>query len=691
MVRGSRGQLASKDVAFAAAVVAVLTILFLPLPALIIDLGLAVSISVSILILMVALWIEKPLDLSAFPTILLITTILRLALNVATTRVILSNGAEGHLAAGHVVAGFADFVMSGDLVIGLVVFAILITINFMVITKGASRMAEVSARFTLDAVPGKQMAIDADLSAGVIDENEARIRRKELEEESSFFGAMDGASKFVRGDAIAGIIITAINMIGGILIGVFRHGMTFTGAADVFVKLSVGDGLVSQIPALIISLASGLLISKGGTRGSADKAVIDQLGAYPKALMLAGVASMILSLAPGLPFPVFAGIGSLLFALAYMISRRIATAEALDAKREQEGAPPGDEDNRYAFKGVLATHEIELCLGKQISSALVSRHAEIAHRMGNMRRHFAKKYGILIPEIRIGDDGLDLPPKKYCIRIYGTDTGLGEIRIGEYLVVTGKGPKPNVPSEDTTDPAFGANAVWISEAHTGAVRRAGYSPIDNISVVLTHLRECISSNLPLLLSYSGYRRLLERLDPEYKKLLDEVVPGHLSNSGLHSIFRLLLSERVSLRNITLVLEAVAEVAPHMRKPEQICEHVRLRLAPQICGDLALNGVVSIVRMGARWDTVFHQALRRDARGEIADFELDQKSIELFCTEASKAIQSYLDTGAQFALVTTPEARTYVRMITERLFPTLPVLSHLEVARAPNLKQLGSIS
>src|SRR5215470_13248932 len=317
-VDGARGQ----DVGFALAVVFVLTVLFLPLPAWMIDLGLAFSIALSVLILMVALWIQKPLDFSAFPTVLLLATMLRLALNIATTRLILSNGAEGPEAAGHVIAGFANFVMSGDFVIGTIVFVILITVNFVVITKGATRIAEVGARFTLDAIPGKQMAIDADLNAGLIDDKEATRRRRELEEESSFFGSMDGASKFVRGDAIAGLIITAVNVFGGIIIGVTQHEMSVSAAADVFTKLSVGDGLVTQIPALIVSLAAGLLVSKGGTRGSAEKAILGQLGNYPTALFLAAFLMFILGVVPGLPFLPFAALGGVMVFVGIAIPAR---------------------------------------------------------------------------------------------------------------------------------------------------------------------------------------------------------------------------------------------------------------------------------------------------------------------------------------------------------------------------------
>jgi flagellar biosynthesis protein FlhA len=680
----------AQDVGFAVGIVFILTVLFLPLPPVLIDIGLAFSIALSVLILMVALWIQKPLDFSAFPTVLLIATLLRLSLNIATTRLILSNGAEGYTAAGHVIAGFANFVMSGDFVIGTIVFVILITVNFVVITKGATRIAEVGARFTLDAIPGKQMAIDADLNAGLIDEKEATRRRRELEEESAFFGSMDGASKFVRGDAIAGLIITAVNIFGGIVMGVMRHDMTPAAAADVFTKLSVGDGLVTQIPALIVSLAAGLLVSKGGTRGSAEKAVFGQLGNYPRALLLAGLAMFVLALAPGLPFPPFALFGSILLFIAYTIPRRRAEARAAQEAKEREAALAAEEEARFSVKGSLKAPEIELCLGKQISTALLKAHAELAQRVAKMRRKFAQQYGFVVPEIKITDD-VTIPPKAYQIKIHGTVIAGDELRIGEVLVITGDGPRPDVPGEEAREPAFGMRAVWVPETFSASVKREGYKPVDNMSVLLTHLREVIRNNLAQLLSYKDMRALLDRLDPEYRRLIEEIVPAQLSYSGIQAVLKLLLAERVSIRNLHLILEAIAEIAPHVRRPEQIAEHVRMRLSQQICGDLADGGVLKVLRLGNRWDLAFHQALKRDAKGDVVEFDIDPRLIEQFGTEASKVVRGLMDQGHQFVLVAAPDARPYVRMVMERLFATLPVLSHVEIARGAQIKSLGAIS
>ena len=680
----------TKDVGFAIGIVFILTVLFLPLPAWMIDVGLAFSIALSVLILMVALWIPRPLDFSAFPTVLLLATLLRLSLNIATTRLILANGAEGHEAAGYVIAGFANFVMGDDFVIGTIVFVILITVNFLVITKGATRIAEVGARFTLDAIPGKQMAIDADLNGGLIDDKEATRRRRELEEESAFFGSMDGASKFVRGDAIAGLIITAVNVFGGIIIGVTRHDMTPTAAADVFTKLSVGDGLVTQIPALIVSLAAGLLVSKGGTRGSAEKAIFGQLGHYPRALQMAGFVMFLLALAPGLPFAPFAVLGGVLVFIAYLVPRRKAEALAIEDAKVRDAADLAADEVRQSVRESLKTAEIELCLGKQVASSFMRSHNELLQRVSKMRRHFAKQYGFIVPEIKLTDD-LGIPPKTYQIKIHGTVVAGEELRIGDVLVVTGEGPRPDVPGDETREPAFGMKAMWVSEAFVSNVKREGFAPVDTMSVLLTHMREVIRNNLAQLLSYKDMRTLLDRLEPEYKRLIEEMIPSQLSYSGLQAVLKLLLAERISVRNLHLVLEAIAEVAPHVRRAEQLAEHVRVRMAQQICGDLSENGVLKVLRLGNRWDLAFHQSLKRDAKGEVVEFDIDPRLIEQFGADAAKVVRTHMDQGNQFVLVAAPDVRPYVRMVTERLFATLPVLSHVEIARGVQIKSLGTIS
>ncbi|GLK70086.1 flagellar biosynthesis protein FlhA [Ancylobacter dichloromethanicus] len=687
IVRTSR-----RDIGFAVGMVAILAILFLPIPAPLVDLGLALSIALSVLILMVTLWIQKPLEFSSFPTVLLIATLLRLALGIATTRLILSDGGDGVHAAGHIISGFAQLVMGGDFVIGIVVFAILITVNFLVITKGATRIAEVGARFTLDAIPGKQMAIDADLNAGLIDDKEAQRRRYELEEESSFFGSMDGASKFVRGEAVASLIIIAVNIFGGILIGVTRHGLALSDAADVFTRLSVGDGLVSQIPALIISLAAGLLVSKGGTRGSAEKAIFGQLGAYPRALYVASGLMLGLALVPGLPLLPFATLGGLMAFVAYKVPLHLARQKAEDAAREaaQQKQDDAETEAKDSVKESLRSAEVEIAVGKQLATVLLRNPAELAHRIGKMRRKFAERYGFVVPDIKVGE-ALALPSKSYQIRMHGTAVASQEMRIGEMMVVVGDGPGPDVPGDETREPAFGMKALWVSDSYAAEVKREGFTPIDAMSIVLTHLSEAVSNNLSQLLSYKAMRALLDRLDPEYKRLIEDICPAQISHSGLQAVLKLLLAERVSIRNLHLILEAVAEIVPHARRTEHVVEHVRMRMAQQICGDLSEGGVLRVLRLGGKWDLTFHESLKRDAKGEAVEFDIDPRLVEQFGTEASAVIREKMRGSGTFALLTAPDARPYVRMIVERMFPSLPVLSHVEIARGVEVTSLGAIS
>ncbi len=679
-----------RDVGFAIGILVILMILFLPVPAILLDMGLALSIALSVLILLVSLWITKPLDFSAFPTVLLIATMLRLSLNIASTRLILANGNEGYTAAGNVIGGFSTFVMSGDFVIGLIVFAILVTINFLVITKGATRIAEVGARFTLDAIPGKQMAIDADLSAGLIDEKQAQSRRKELEEESSFFGAMDGASKFVRGDAVAGLIITAINIFGGIVIGVTRHGMQIGDAADVYTRLSVGDGLVSQIPALIVSLAAGLLVSKGGNKGSAEEIVMGQLGGYPVAIYVGSLLMLVLSLVPGLPFLPFAVLSAILALTASTISanvRKRDNAQAQEVFKEEEKTRQQAQNN---IREMLEMPSIELSLGKQLALSFNSSQVELTNRVSKIRRKFATTYGFVFPEIKLSDS-FSTDSQSYRINFHGTVAATQKLRPGELLLILGERPAPDIPGEDAREPAFGMKARWIAKIFENEAKVAGFQPVDAMSVMLTHLSETIRNNLAQLLSYKDMRKLLDRLDPEYQRLIDEICPSQITYSGIQSVLKLLLAERVSIRNLDLILEAIAEIAPHVHRPEQIVEHVRIRISRQICGDLSDGQSLKLLRLGNRWDLAFHESIKRDSSNEAVEFDIDPGMIEEFSNEASQSIRKFMDSGQQFVLVTAPEARPFVRMITERLFPTLPVLSQLEIARGIEIETLGEIS
>jgi flagellar biosynthesis protein FlhA len=682
----SRG---NQDYAFAFVVAIVLSILFVPIPALLLDLALALSVSLSILILMVALWIERPLDFSAFPLVLLVVTMLRLALNVAT-RLILSHGQEGPNAAGGMVGGFANLVMGGDFVIGLVVFIILLTVNFIVISKGAMRIAEVGARFALDAVPGKQMAIDADLSAGLIEEKEARRRRQELEEESAFFGSMDGASKFVRGDAIAGLIITFVNSFGGIIIGVTRHGMDVGAAADIFIKLTVGDGLVTQIPALIVSLAAGLLVSKGANRGTVENSIVKQLGAYPRALGVSAGMLGILALVPGLPFIPFAVLSAATVAVVWASNQKKMNLALVEKSAKAEAIRQQEESAKASPKEILRIAEIELSLGRQLSSMVLVSQGELANRVMKMRKRFALQYGFVIPEIKVSDD-IQLPSKEYTIKIHGTVASRYELRPGEVMVVLGGKEPPSLPGDSVKEPAFGLDAMWFPEMFGPELKHLEFNPFDPMSVMLTHISEVLRNNLAQLLSYRDLRIITEGLEPEYRKLLDEIVPGMMSFSSLQGVLKLLLTERVSVRNLNLILESIAEIGAHIRKPELIAEHVRMRMAQQICGDLSDDSLLRVMRLGHTWDGIFLQALKRDGRGEVIEFDIDPENLEKFANDATRQIKPLLESGRSFVLATAPEARPYVRMIIDRVFPNLPVLSHLEVSRAGQIELVEAMS
>ena len=501
---------------------------------------------------------------------------------------------------------------------------------------------------------------------------------------------MDGASKFVRGDAVAGLIILAVNIFGGIVIGATRHNMPLAQAADVYTKLSVGDGLVSQIPALIISLSAALLVSKGGTRGATETAVLNQLVKYPRALFVAALLMFAMAMAPGLPFFPFAALGGVLAFVGYEAPKRIAKEREAESARRAAAEQAAQRETKELVREQMRSAEVELCLGKQLAARLLVSHNELAARVAKMRRKFARQYGFVVPDIKLSDS-LSIPPKGYQIKIHGTVIAAHELRIGDLLVITGDGRRPDLPADDVREPAFGMKAVWISQAFANELKREGFAPIDNISVLLTHLSEVIRNNLSQLLSYKDMRALLDRLGPDYKRLIDDMCPSQISYSGLQAVLKLLLAERVSIRNLQLILEAIAEIAPHARRAEQVAEHVRMRMAQQICGDLLDGGALKVLRLGSRWDLAFHQSLKRDAKGEVIEFDLDPAMVENFGREASSAIRERMDQGHQFVLVATPETRPYVRMVVDRLFPTLPVLSHLEIARGVEIKSLGAIS
>jgi len=675
--------LRNRDVSFAVGISVILAVLFVPLPSVLLDLGLALSIALSILVLMVALWVNKPLEFSSFPTLLLVVTMLRLALNVASSRLILSEGQSGTDAAGHVIEGIASFVVGGDFVIGAVIFCILIVINFMVITKGSSRIAEVSARFSLDAMPGKQMAIDADLGAGVIDEDEARRRRKEVEGESNFFGAMDGAAKFVRGDAVAGIIITIVNILGGVLIGILRHGMPIGEAMHNFTVLTIGDGLVTQIPALIVSIAAGMIVTKGSNEGMASEAVTAQLGASPKALHLAAVLVGGLGLLPGFPHLMFLTLAGGLALIGFTVQRNIdrqRADEEVEARRPQT-------ENAEDQADPLRIDAICLDLGTALMVLVNDIDASLPGKVRSLRTFFMTEYGFILPPVRIKDDAR-LKPHGYRISIQGLDVATDELRPGGRLLIDPSDAATSIPGERVREPTFGLNAVWIDASVEHEAEAAGFTVVDPESVAITHMTEVIREHLPDLLTFGATQDLIKRLDRDYQKLVSEI-PNQSPVILLQHVLQNLLAERLSIRNLPMIVEAVVEVAAVTKNVTLIGEHVRRRLAVQICHGLEdTEGYVPVIVLGPKWDTEFAANIR--TQGDETICTMSPAKVQEFILAARVEIQKFATRDEWPGLLVNPDIRPIVRSMLERVSGQTQVLSHSEVHRKARLKTVATI-
>ena len=672
-----------RDVLFAVGLALVLGMLFVPLPTVLLDFGLAVSLSLSVLILMVALWIRKPLEFSAFPTLLLVVTMLRLALNVSSTRLILSEGHSGEGAAGQVIEGFSRFVVGGDFIIGVVIFAILVVINFVVITKGSTRIAEVSARFSLDAMPGKQMAIDADLGAGTIDEETAKARRKELEDESGFFGAMDGASKFVRGDAVAGIIITLINVVGGILIGVTSHGLSVGQAADHYTTLTIGDGLVTQVPALIVSLAAGMIVTKGGNEGAANEAVLGQLGGSSKALYVAAALLAVMGVMPGFPLLVFWGLAAAMVGMGVMADRSRRAGEAAAAQAAQ--APPAASEE--APQDMLPLDDVRLEIGSGIAPMVSAPAAALPGKIKSLRKLFVSDFGFLLNPVRIRSEA-DIPALSYVIRLHGVEAAQGEVRPTAYLVIDPAGNDIPVPGERVREPTFGLEAAWIDAAHCADAEAAGLTVIDPESVITTHLTEILKENLADLMTYGVAKGLIDTLDKDYQKLA-----GEISNPApvvlVQHVLQRLLAERVAIRNLPLIIEAIAEVAPETRNLGAITDHVRQRLSNQICRALTdASGYLPVMVPSTAWQEEIVSSVK--VSGDERQFTMSPQRVQEFVLAARGTIQEFSQREEWPALLVPQEARSFVRSMLERVSPQTQVLSYEEIHRKTSLRTVATI-
>ncbi|KAJ02028.1 flagellar biosynthesis protein FlhA [Sulfitobacter mediterraneus] len=676
----------NRDIGFAIGVVLILAMLFVPLPPVLLDVGLAVSLSLAVLILMVSLWIGAPLEFNSFPTLLLVVTMLRLALNVSSTRLILSEGHNGPGAAGNVIEGFANFIVGGDFVIGIIVFAILVIINFIVITKGSTRIAEVAARFSLDAMPGKQMAIDADLAAGVISDEEAKVRRKTVEEESSFFGAMDGASKFVRGDAVAGLIITLINVFGGILIGMMTHDLSIGQAMSNYTVLTIGDGLVTQIPALIVSLAAGLLVTKGGTHGAANEAVLGQLSNFPKALYMAAGLTFCIGWLPGFPLAVFVPLSAGMAGFGYIMQQQVKERAAREALVEEDSKAPS-ETAEDPLADMLRVDDVRLDLGTALVPMITTVNAALPGKVKSLRSLFIKDFGFVLPPVRIKDDA-DLPAGTYSISLQGVEAARGEVDPMMMMVINPSGGDIDLPGKRTREPTFGLEAIWVDEARASEAELMGMTVVDPESVITTHLTEVIKEHMPEILTYAAVQDLIEGQDKDYQKLLSDS-----SNNSpavmLQHVLQALLAERVSIRNLPKIIEAVAEASANTKNIRTVIEHARGKLSKQICQSLVdAQGYVPVINLGGEWERELVNSIST-TNGEDT-FLMSPSRVQEFVLAMRKEIQKFSSADEWPAILVTPQARPYVRSILERVSPMTQVISHNEVHRKASLRTVGTV-
>ena len=680
------------DLTLAFGVLTILVVLILPLPAMVLDLFLAISITLSVLILMTALFIQAPLEFSAFPTVLLISTMLRLSLNMASTRLILSHGHEGSAAAGHVIEAFGNFVMSGNFVIGIIVFTILVIVNFVVITKGSGRIAEVAARFHLDSMPGKQMAIDADLSAGLIDEQTAKKRRKDLEDESGFFGAMDGASKFVRGDAVAGLLIVFINIIGGIIIGVAQQGLSFGDAARTYTLLTVGDGLVTQVPALIVSTAAGLLVSKAGVSGAADKAMMKQFSGYPQALGMSSGVMLVLALLPGIPMIPFlmlsAGAGALALKARHR-NTQVKTEEARAAAAPAQAAAAAAAEEE-PISTALKIDDLKIELGYALLPLVngPDGNDRLTDQIKALRRSLAIEMGFVMPAVRILDN-VQLEANTYVIKIKEVDAGSGRVWANQFMVMDPAGNQVTVPGTHTIEPTFGLPATWVDASLKEEASLRGYTVVDAATVLSTHLTELLKNNMSDLLSYGEVQKLLKDLPKEQGELVKDIVPGQITISGIQRVLQLLLAERISIRDLSTILEGIADALAFSRNPAMIAEHVRARLARQICAqNTSINGYLPLIALSAKWEQAFAESIV--GTGEDRTLAMQPSKLSEFMTATRDRFEQAAREGENPVLVTSAAIRPFVRSLVERFRAQTTVLSQAEIHPRAKLKTVGSV-
>lgn len=663
----------------ALALMAVILMMILPMPAWVLDIGLAASFALAILIFTITLFIERPLDFSVFPTVLLASLMLRLSMNVSSTKLIIGEGHTGTNAAGDVIEAFANFIMGGSVLMGLVVFGVLLIVNFIVITKGAARMAEVGARFALDGMPGKQLAIDSDMSAGAIDHEEAKSRREIEQAETTFFGSLDGASKFVKGDAVAGLLITLLNLVMGLIIGVTLHGMPLGTAFETYAILTVGDGLVTQIPAVIISIASALLLARGGAKGAADLALVSQMGRYPAALATVAVLMSVFAFVPGLPFMPFMFGGVVLGACAYKVYR-----EKSKEPENVDDTVPEPKQEAQSLGDILDLDDIHVEFAPDLIHMVLDPATGLDARISNMRVHVATHFGLILPDIRLTDDP-SLPAGHYVVRIQGVTQAEDRLVPSSVLAIGGD-PSQLPAGEDVSEPVYKAPARWVSPDDQDDLALNGITTVTPTEVLATHMLEIIKSNFSRLLSLKALRRLLDEMvnlsdqkrSEANRKIIDEIMPDKVSPDLLLSVLRLLLEERVSIRNLPLILEATAEARTVYPTAEGICEHVRQRLGFQMIAELRrADGTIPLVQLAPEWEETF-ATYTLDSDRNPGDIALPPSDFNRLASGVAEKLAKASETGVYPAIVTSVRRRRFLRTVMVAKGISNPVLSFEEI-------------
>lgn len=668
------------DVAIAISVVFVILIMIAPLNAFLADMFLTVSISLSLLILFIGMYIQRPLDFSVFPSVLLITTLFRLSLNIASTRLILLHGDEGSQAAGRLIKAFGSFIIGGNYIVGVVVFLILIIINFVVITKGAGRVAEVAARFTLDAMPGKQMSIDADLNAGLIDDTTARKRREAVEIESDFYGAMDGASKFVRGDAIAGIIIIFVNILGGFAIGVLQKGMPVGEALSVYTILTIGEGLVSQIPALITSTAAGIIVTRAASNSNLGKDVLTQVFKQPKAIMLASVIIMAIGLVPGMPLMPFMALSSMTFAGSYIVGKA----------KEKEALQPVEEpvENKEKEETVQPLEILELEIGYALIPIVdAEQGGELLDKIRAIRKQVAMDLGIVVPPMKLKDN-LQLKAGEYVIQLKGIEMGRGDLLLGNVLAMSPDGNDKEIEGIPTREPVFNLEAYWIKDADRERYVAEGFTIVDHPTIIATHLTEIVRNNAHELLTRRETQKLIDSIASVHQKVIEEITQNQINMGIIQKVLQNLLREQVSIRDLVTILEAIADCSSSIKDPEIITEYVRQRMARSILKPYLVDGILNVLILERSLEERVTASLQASDQGGFLALDLptSQKMIERVGEEAKRMMLRSL----QPVLLVHPIIRGKLRRFLERHIQGLTIISHNEIPPQIRIQSVGAI-